>query len=125
LTAGIPRCTLEDLKGGNRDDNARLLVRALSALPTTPSLSASPPPSTNSNHKHDSSHPYAHLSRDLAAQRYAIILNAAVGVYVSGLVDSIEAGITRVRSVLDAGLALNTLEAWKQSSQQQMQLQSQ
>jgi anthranilate phosphoribosyltransferase len=104
----VPRYNIEDLKGGNREENARLFLRALSAVPTN-----------NNNNNQD--HPYAQLSRDLAAQRYAICLNAALGCYVYGISDSIESGFHRVRTVLDAGTALQTLETWKASSQLQLQ----
>ncbi|KAJ8609242.1 hypothetical protein CTAYLR_008055 [Chrysophaeum taylorii] len=82
LDFGIPRCTLEDLKGGDADLNARALRECLAASDATD------------------------------ARRDAIALNAAMGLYVYGAADSVEAGLDLAREGLRTGAGLEKLDAW-------------
>ena len=79
---GIPRCTIEDLKGGDADENAKALRDVLAGGEFT------------------------------NAKRDSIILNAGFGLYVYGLADSIEKGIELARKVLYSGKAIQKLDEW-------------
>lgn len=86
-TINIPRCKIEDLKGGDVDENAQALRDVLSG-------------GNFSNAKRDS-----------------ILLNAGVGVYVYGLASSIEEGVQVARDVLYSGKAIDKLNEWISTSQ--------
>lgn len=75
---GFPGCTMEDLKGGDRDENARLLREALRGGVWT------------NNGKKD-----------------AITLNAGMGLYVYGLAPTIEDAFSLARKTLESGAALS------------------
>lgn len=75
---GFPGCTMEDLKGGERDENAQLLREALEGGAWT------------NNGKKD-----------------AITLNAGMGLYVYGLAPTIEAAFKLARTTLESGAALS------------------
>mmetsp|Transcript_2339 Transcript_2339/g.7184 ORF Transcript_2339/g.7184 Transcript_2339/m.7184 type:complete len:394 (+) Transcript_2339:10-1191(+) len=79
---GIPRCTLDDLKGGDADYNARALRDCLAAS--------------------DHSDP----------RRDAVALNAAVGLYVYGAADSVQDGLAAARRALASGAGLAKLDEW-------------
>ncbi|GKZ00446.1 anthranilate phosphoribosyltransferase [Mayamaea pseudoterrestris] len=81
-SVGIVRCDMEDLKGGGPDENAYIFRQVLEGGTHTD------------------------------AKRDAIILNAGVGCYVYGLVDSIESGCILARETLEAGKAIEKLDAW-------------
>jgi anthranilate phosphoribosyltransferase len=51
------------------------------------------------------------------AKRDAIVLNAGVGCYVYGLVDTIEDGCKLARETLESGKATELLEEWIKVSQ--------
>lgn len=85
---GVPRCTVEDLKGGDAPTNAALLREALSA-------------GGHTNGKRDS-----------------IVLNAGVGLYVFGLAASIEAGVVLARTTLESGAGLAKLDEWIATTQE-------
>lgn len=74
---GFPLCTVEDLRGGDRDTNARLLREALEA---------------------------GKWSKN--AKRDAITLNAGMGLYVYGMAPTIEASFDLARKTLESGAAL-------------------
>lgn len=88
LELGVPRCTLEDLRGGDATENAVLLRETLSAG------------------DHD------------GAKRDAVVLNAAMGLYVYDQVDSIAEGVKVARDVLHSGKALDKLDAWAAKTQE-------
>lgn len=75
---GFPECSIEDLRGGDRDENARLLREALVGGKWT------------ANGKKD-----------------AITLNAGIGLYVYGLAPTIEKSFELARTTLESGAALN------------------
>ena len=79
---GVPRCKIEDLRGGDAQENAALLREVLA--------------------------PGGHHD----AKRDAVVLNAAAGLYVYGSVGSIGEGVERAYEVLGSGKALEKLEAW-------------
>lgn len=74
---GFRACTLEDLKGGDRDENARLLRETLGGGTWT------------NNGKKD-----------------AITLNAGIGLYVYGLAPTIDASFKLAKATLESGAAL-------------------
>mmetsp|Transcript_83856 Transcript_83856/g.237111 ORF Transcript_83856/g.237111 Transcript_83856/m.237111 type:complete len:310 (-) Transcript_83856:89-1018(-) len=82
LDVGIPRCVVEDLRGGDAKENAALLREALEKGEHT------------------------------NAKRDAIVLNAGVGCYVFGLADSIPGGIDLARAALNEGKGLAKLDEW-------------
>lgn len=84
---GIPRCKIEDLKGGDADENAAALREVLIGGAFT------------------------------NAKRDSILLNAGFGVYVYGLADSIEAGIEVARKTLYSGKGVETLDKWIAATQ--------
>lgn len=87
LDIGIPRCELIDLKGGGPEENARKFKEVLLGGDHTD------------------------------AKRDSIVLNAGMGCYVYGLVDSIEEGCKVARETLNSGKAIELLEKWIESSQ--------
>lgn len=87
LDYGVPRCTLEDLKGGEPAENVKLLKEALAAGPHTD------------------------------AKRDAIVLNAAMGAYVYGLAPTVGEAMQLVRGALESGAATATLERWVATTQ--------
>jgi len=87
LDVGIPRCQLIDLRGGNPQENAEEFRKVL----------------MGGDHRN--------------AKRDAVILNAAFGCYVYGLVSSIEDGVILTRNVLNSGKAEKKLEEWISCSQ--------
>lgn len=84
---GFPGCTIEDLQGGDRDENARLLREALEGGTWT------------KNGKKD-----------------AITLNAGIGLYVYGLAPTIKASFKLAKSTLESGAAITQLDKWIASS---------
>uniref|UniRef100_A0A6U3RJP5 anthranilate phosphoribosyltransferase n=2 Tax=Ditylum brightwellii TaxID=49249 RepID=A0A6U3RJP5_9STRA len=87
LTVGIPRCVVEDLKGGGPEQNAEEFRKVLEG-------------GSHTNAKRDS-----------------IVLNAGVGCYVYGAADSIEEGCKLARETLESGKATETLQKWIEASQ--------
>lgn len=87
LDVGIPRCTLEDLKGGGPTENAEKFVAVLEG----------------GSHQD--------------AKRDAIILNAGVGCFIYGLTDSIADGCALARTTLESGKAALKLQEWIAASQ--------
>jgi anthranilate phosphoribosyltransferase len=51
------------------------------------------------------------LSNQAGPARDIVTLNAGAAIYVSGLVDSIEAGVEKARSILASGAARRKLDA--------------
>jgi anthranilate phosphoribosyltransferase len=88
LSIGIPRCTLEDLKGGGPVENAAEFRKVLLG-------------GTEHN-----------------AKRHAVILNAGLGCFVYGLTDSIETGCALARTTLESGKAHEVLQEWIAVSQE-------
>lgn len=74
---GFPKCKMEDLRGGDRDMNARLFREALEGGTWT----------TN-------------------AKKDAITLNAGIGLYVYGLAPTVGASFELARDTLESGAAL-------------------
>jgi anthranilate phosphoribosyltransferase len=87
LSVGIPRCTLEDLKGGDPDENARRFVEVLEAGSHTD------------------------------ARRDAVVLNAGFGCYVYGLAPTVPEGVRMARAALESGGAARKLAEWIEASQ--------
>lgn len=87
LDVDIPRCKVEDLKGGGPVQNAEEFRKVLLG-------------GDESNAKRDS-----------------IVLNAGVGCYVYGKVDSISEGCKLAREVLNSGKATEKLQEWIECSQ--------
>ena len=86
LDVGVPRCVVEDLKGGDREHNAAELKKVLSG-------------GEESNAKRDS-----------------VVLNAGMALYVYGSASSIEEGVKLARDTLNAGKAAQRLEDWVKAS---------
>ena len=84
---GVPRCTLEDLKGGGPEENAEKFVQVLQGGSHTD------------------------------AKRDSIVLNAGMGIYVYGLATSIAEGCQMAREALEAGKAADLLQEWIAASQ--------
>ena len=87
LDIGIPRCKVEDLKGGGPVENAEEFRKVL----------------LGGDHTN--------------AKRDSIVLNAGVGCYVYGLTESIPDGCVMAREVLNSGKATEKLKEWIESSQ--------
>lgn len=85
-SVGVPRCSLEDLQGGDARRNAEELRTVLRGGPHTD------------------------------AKRDAVALNAGVGLYVYGLEPSIKKGIERAYKVLKSGKAEEQLDLWIKTS---------
>lgn len=79
---GVPRCTLEDLKGGDQQFNAQALRNCLEASDKTD------------------------------ACRDAIALNAAMGLYVYGIAPDLKTGLSLARDGLKTGKGLQKLDEW-------------
>jgi len=87
LTVNMPRCKVEDLRGGNPQENAQEFRKVL--------LGGTEP----------------------KAKRDSIILNAGLGCYVYDIVDSIEDGIALAKKTLESGDADTKLKEWISVSQ--------
>lgn len=85
-TVGIPRCELNDLKGGGPEENAQKFRDVLLGGDHTD------------------------------AKRDSIVLNAGVGCYVYGLTETIEEGCKLARTTLESGKASELLESWIKAS---------
>jgi anthranilate phosphoribosyltransferase len=89
LSIGIPRCVVEDLKGGGPEQNALEFKKVLEG-------------GSHTNAKRDS-----------------IVLNAGVGIYVyGGLADTIEEACQLARDTLESGKATELLQTWIAASQE-------
>jgi len=89
LSVGIPRCTIEDLKGGDADYNAEALKEVLAG----------------GEYHHD-------------ARKNAVVLNTAMALYVYDEVSSIEEGMKRAKETLISGKAIDKLNDWIRASNQ-------
>ena len=87
LDYGIPRCTLEDLVGGDADFNAKALRSCLEA------------------------------NAETDACRDAIALNAGMGLYVYGAADDVKSGIDLAYEGLKNGAGLEKMDAWISKTQ--------
>lgn len=87
LDLGIPRCKIEDLKGGGPEENADKFRQVLLGGDHTD------------------------------AKRDSIVLNAGMGIYIYGLADSVADGCKLARETLNAGKATLLLEEWITTSQ--------
>ena len=87
LTVGIPRCKVEDLRGGGPVENAEEFRKVL----------------LGGDHTN--------------AKRNSIILNAGVGCYVYGLVETIAEGCSLAKETLNSGKATDKLKEWIECSQ--------
>ena len=87
LDVGIPRCVVEDLRGGGPAENAEEFKKVLLGGSHTD------------------------------AKRDSIVLNAGVGCYVYGLVETIADGCRLARDTLESGKATELLEEWIPASQ--------
>lgn len=85
---GIPRCQLEDLKGGGPKENAEKFEAVLQGGDHTD------------------------------AKRDSIVLNAGVGCWIYGLTESIEEGCKLARETLESGKASDLLKDWVAASQE-------
>ncbi|OQS02682.1 anthranilate phosphoribosyltransferase [Thraustotheca clavata] len=85
---GIPRCTLQDLEGGDCEDNARILKKIFEG-------------GINCEN----------------AIGNTIAYNAGAGLYVYGLAGSIKDGYTMAKKALSSGKALETLKQWANVAQ--------
>ena len=77
---GIPLCEQDALRGGDKNENARILLGVLDGSIRGP-------------------------------KREVVVLNAAAGFVVTGLVPDLATGIARANELLDKGLALDKLKA--------------
>lgn len=89
LTVNIPRCKVEDLKGGEPTQNAKEFEMVLTGG------------EWETNAKKDS-----------------IVLNAGVGCYVYGLTETIEEGCALAKKTLIAGKAEEVLNKWRDVSKE-------
>lgn len=89
LTINIPRCAVEDLKGGDPATNAKEFEKVLEGG------------DYSANAKKD-----------------AVVLNAGVGCYVYGAAESIEEGCALARKTLVEGKAEEVLKKWKKVSKE-------
>lgn len=87
LTVDIPRCKVEDLRGGGPVENAEEFRKVL----------------LGGDHTN--------------AKRNSIILNAGVGCYVYGLVETIAEGCSLAKETLNSGKATDKLKEWIECSQ--------
>lgn len=87
LKIDIPRCKVEDLRGGGPVENAEEFRKVL----------------LGGDHTN--------------AKRDSIVLNAGVGIYVYGLAESIPEGCALARKTLNSGKATEKLKEWIESSQ--------
>lgn len=87
LEIGIPRCKVEDLKGGGPAENAEEFRKVL----------------LGGDHTN--------------AKRDSIVLNAGVGCYVYGLAETIPEGCSLAREALYSGKATEKLKEWIQTCQ--------
>lgn len=87
LSVGIPRCTIQDLEGGDADQNAQELRNVLQGGEYT------------------------------NAKRDSVILNAGTGLYVYGMANSIAQGVEIARKTLYSGKGVQTLDRWIQTTQ--------
>lgn len=90
---GIPRCTLEDLRGGDADYNAQALRDCLAASDAPPD-----------------------------AKRDAIALNAAMGLYVYGQAPTVADALQLAQDTLQSGAGLAKLDEWIAATQRLKQL---
>mmetsp|Transcript_1406 Transcript_1406/g.2292 ORF Transcript_1406/g.2292 Transcript_1406/m.2292 type:complete len:393 (-) Transcript_1406:234-1412(-) len=86
-SVGIPRCQMKDLKGGDREHNAKQLREVLLG-------------GSHSNAKRDS-----------------IILNAGVGLYVYGMTEDIQKGVQLAKETLQSGKGIEKLDEWITTTQ--------
>lgn len=84
---GIPRCNIEDLRGGSPSENAEEFRKVLLG------------------------------GDERNAKRDSIVLNAGVGCYVYGLVNTISDGCKLARETLNSGKATEKLKQWIECSQ--------
>lgn len=84
---GIPRCQMEDLKGGGPEENAEKFLKVLQGGDHTD------------------------------AKRDSIVLNAGMGIYVYGLAPTIAEGCQLARKTLESGKAADLLQEWIATSQ--------
>lgn len=85
---GIPKCTVEDLKGGEAKENAEIVRQVLSGK--------------------------APVNEALAN---TIALNTGAGLYVYGVAKSIEEGFKIAREAIKEGKAVKVLDDWAKESQ--------
>ncbi|KAF0700668.1 Aste57867_8846 [Aphanomyces stellatus] len=85
---GIPRCTLPELKGGDAEENCRILRKVFQGGD--------------------------HCDNAIGN---TIAYNAGAGLYVYGLADSIKSGYEMAKQTLLSGRALETLDKWSQVAQ--------
>ena len=48
----------------------------------------------------------------MGAKRDTVLLNAAAGLYIAGLVPSLKDGVARAQELIDSGKAAETLESY-------------
>ena len=89
LSVNIPRCKVEDLKGGDPAQNAKEFEMVLTGG-----------------------------EYETNAKKDSIVLNAGVGCYVYGLSDSIEEGCALAKKTLVSGKATEVLNEWRQVSKE-------
>lgn len=124
---GIPRCTLEDLRGGGPDYNSEVLRRVLSgergaiadAFVSCIIIRLYIHIHTYIQRKHTIGKPET-LPSPSPSNMYIYIciqiLNAAAAVLVSGLVSNLGEGVALARETLLSGKAIKTLDLWKDVS---------
>ncbi|KAL9181152.1 hypothetical protein ACHAXT_009957 [Thalassiosira profunda] len=89
LSVNIPRCKVEDLKGGDPAQNAKEFEMVLQGG-----------------------------AYETNAKKDAIVLNAGVGCYVYGLTDTIEEGCALAKKTLIAGKGEEVLTKWREVSKE-------
>eukprot|EP01067_Filipodium_phascolosomae_P007608 Filipodium_phascolosomae@DN6159_c0_g1_i1.p3 len=84
----IPRCTIEDLRGGDAATNAAIITQA-----------------------------FRGGDKPAGPVGDTLILNAGMALWLVGATNSIEEGLSVARTTLASGAALKRLEEWQQYSQ--------
>ena len=85
---GCKQCTLEDLKGGDCQENAEILTKIFKG-------------------GEDAKGPVSNT----------IALNAGAGLYVMGMAKTIREGVDIARGVMESGKCWETMESWSTTTQ--------
>ena len=59
------------------------------------------------------------FGKEVGAKRDTVLLNAAAGLYIAGLVPSLRDGVARAQELIDSGKPAETLESYIRASNQE------
>ena len=62
------------------------------------------------------------FGKEMGAKRDTVLLNAAAGLYIAGLVPSLRDGVARAQELIDSGKAAETLESYIRASNQEAEV---